>query len=183
MLQRLRRRGQCTAPIVFSICTAAAACSRWPLADRGVRVTGVEENRQAIADAEVNARLNRIPARRARFIAARVEDAVRQVAREPWDAVILDPPRQGCADDVLEAVFQEMAPPASPTYRATRTRSLPNCLGSSRAVRVDEVRAVDMFPHTDHVEVVVRLATNLRAPSTMFPPTERSEAVVQMTRR
>ena len=50
-----------------------------PLATSGVRVTGVEENRQAIDDAEANARLNRVPASRARFLAARVEDAVRSV--------------------------------------------------------------------------------------------------------
>ena len=133
------------------------------LATAGVKTTGVEENRQAIADAEVNARLNRVSSGRARSSQARVEDAVRQVGRERWDAVILDPPRQGCSDDMLEAVFQEIAPP-----RVTYVSCNPSALAAELpgivacGYRVDEVRAVDMFPHTDHVEVVVRL---LRATS------------------
>jgi len=38
--------------------------------------------------------LGRIPPDRARFVAARVEDGLGTVARDTWDAVILDPPRQ-----------------------------------------------------------------------------------------
>jgi 23S rRNA (uracil1939-C5)-methyltransferase len=130
-----------------------------PLAAAGARVTGVEENRQAIADADANARLNRIPASRTRFLAARVEDAVRSLGLERWDAVILDPPRQGCSDAVLEAVFQDLAPPRV-TYVSCNPESLAAELPGivQCGYRVDEVRAVDMFPHTDHIEAVVRLS-------------------------
>ena len=129
-----------------------------PIAAAGARTLGVEENRQAIDDAALNARLNHIPTSRARFIAARVEDAVRSANREPWDAVILDPPRQGCSDRVLEAVFQEMAPPCvvyvscNPESLAAELPGIVQC-----GYEVDELRAVDMFPHTEHVEAVVRL--------------------------
>lgn len=129
-----------------------------PLAARGARTLGVEENRQAIDDAALNAKVNRIPTSRARFVSARVEDAVRSASREPWDAVILDPPRQGCSDEVLEAVFQDMAPP-SVVYVSCNPESLaaelPGIVQCGYAV--DEVRAVDMFPHTEHVEAIVRL--------------------------
>jgi len=130
-----------------------------PLAAAGVRVSGVEENRQAIVDAEANARLNRIPASRCRFIAARVEDRVRSVARDRWDAVILDPPRHGCADEVLEAVFQDMAPP-----RITYVSCNPDALAAELpgvlqcGYEVEDFRAVDMFPHTDHIEAIVQLS-------------------------
>ncbi|MEQ1726859.1 MAG: 23S rRNA (uracil(1939)-C(5))-methyltransferase RlmD [Vicinamibacterales bacterium] len=129
-----------------------------PIAAAGARTLGVEENRQAIDDAALNARLNHIPTSRVRFIAARVEDAVRSASREPWDAVILDPPRQGCSDQVLEAVFQEMAPPrvvyvsCNPESLAAELPGIVQC-----GYEVDELRAVDMFPHTEHVEAVVRL--------------------------
>ncbi len=129
-----------------------------PLAARGVRTLGVEENRQAIDDATLNAKLNRIPASRARFISARVEDAVRSASREPWDAVILDPPRHGCSDEVLEAVFQDMAPPrvvyvsCNPESLAAELPGIAQC-----GYTVEEVRAVDMFPHTEHIEAIVRL--------------------------
>ena len=129
-----------------------------PLAATGVRTLGVEENRQAIDDATLNAKLNRIPTSRARFITARVEDAVRSASREPWDAVILDPPRQGCSDEVLGAVFQDMAPPrvvyvsCNPESLAAELPGILQC-----GYVVEELRAVDMFPHTEHVEAVVRL--------------------------
>jgi 23S rRNA (uracil1939-C5)-methyltransferase len=129
-----------------------------PLAAAGARVTGVEENRQAIADAKENARINRIASGRARFMASRVEDVARSLSGEPWDAVILDPPRQGCSDAVLEAVFQQMRPP-SVVYVSCNPDSLAAELPGIRQCGYDvqDVRAVDMFPHTDHIEAVVRI--------------------------
>jgi len=59
----------------------------------------------------MNLRVNCITAGRARFIAASVEDGLVRVAREVWDAVILDPPRQGCPAPVLTSVFRRIAPP------------------------------------------------------------------------
>ena len=141
-----------------------------PLAAAGAHVTGIDENRQAIRDAEANVCLNRIPARsaspigrslkkgRVRFIAARVEDGLSRVARESWDAVILDPPRQGCPKPVLAAVFEEIAPPhavyvsCNPDMLAVE---LPVILNAG--YRMERIEAVDMFPHTDHIETVVRL--------------------------
>ena len=130
-----------------------------PLAAAGVMVTGVEENRQAIADAEVNARFNRISKARARFLASRVEDAVGELGAEHWNTVILDPTRHGCADAVLEAVFQEMAPPnviyvsCNPEALAAELPGIMAC-----GYTLEDLRAVDMFPHTDHLEVVARLS-------------------------
>lgn len=129
-----------------------------PLAMRRVRVTGVEENRQAIADAQTNARLNGVSSNDVRFIASRVEDTVRAQARRNWDAVILDPPRQGCSDAVLEAVFEEMRPTrvvyvsCNPEALAAELPGMLQC-----GYTIDAVRAVDMFPHTDHLEAVVTL--------------------------
>jgi 23S rRNA (uracil1939-C5)-methyltransferase len=129
-----------------------------PLAVAGARVIGIEENRQAIRDAETNVRLNRIPESRVRFIAGRVEEALARVAREPWDAVILDPPRQGCPKPVLATVFQRMAPP-----RAVYVSCNPDMLAVelpmmlSAGYQVERLAAVDMFPHTDHIETVVWL--------------------------
>ena len=76
------------------------------LAKAGARVTGVEENRQAIKDAEANLRLNRLPEGQVRFIAGKVEDSI----RGSFDAVVLDPPRQGCPPRVLSAVFEQLRP-------------------------------------------------------------------------
>ena len=122
-------------------------------------MTGIEENRQAVADAKRNVELNRIPESRAKFLAARVEEGLARVAHEAWDAVILDPPRQGCPPSVLSAVFDKMAPP-----RAVYVSCNPDALDAELRVilkagyRIERVQAVDMFPHTDHIETVVILA-------------------------
>jgi len=129
-----------------------------PLAAAGARVVGIEENRQAVKDAEANVRLNRIPQGRVRFIAARVEEGLERLAREAWDAVILDPPRQGCPQPVLAGVFERIAP-----SRAVYVSCNPDVLAVELPMILDleygveRVQAVDMFPHTDHIEAVVTL--------------------------
>lgn len=129
-----------------------------PMAKAGAAVTAVEENRQAIADAETNVRLNRMPAGQIRFLAARVEDALARLARDPWDAVVLDPPRQGCSPDVIAAVFERIRP-----SRVVYVSCNPDALAKELPVilktgyRVTRVQPVDMFPHTDHIETVMAL--------------------------
>ena len=67
-----------------------------PLAARGHLVTAVEENRQAMEDADANLRLNRVGTDSVRLHRARVEDALPRLRATPFDVAILDPPRQGC---------------------------------------------------------------------------------------
>jgi 23S rRNA (uracil1939-C5)-methyltransferase len=129
-----------------------------PLAARGATVTALEENRQAVDDLKLNAKLNRIQPLRVKSVAARVEDAVARVGRE-WDAVILDPPREGCAAGVLSAVFERIKPKRAVYVSCNPevlARELPDILKSG--YRVDRVQGVDMFPHTEHIEAVVMLS-------------------------
>jgi 23S rRNA (uracil1939-C5)-methyltransferase len=126
------------------------------IAKTGARVTAIEENRQAIVDAEANVRLNRMAAGQIRFIAARVEDALMRVARDSWDVVVLDPPRQGCPPVVLSTVFEHIRP-AKVVYVSCNpdalAAELPGILETG--YRVTRVQPVDMFPHTDHIETVI----------------------------
>jgi len=126
-----------------------------PLARAGASVTAVEENRQAIADLKANLRLNQIPSARVRPMAARVEDALGRLAGESFDATVLDPPREGCAEAVLSTVFERMRPRRAVYVSCNPdalARELPRILRSG--YRVSRIQAVDMFPHTDHMETV-----------------------------
>ena len=127
------------------------------LAKAGASVTAVEENRQAIKDAEANARLNRIPQGQVRFIAGRVEDELARMSVRPTrDTVVLDPPRQGCPPRVLSAVFEHLRP-----AKAVYVSCNPDALAMELPVilkagyRVARAQAVDMFPHTNHIETVM----------------------------
>lgn len=127
-----------------------------PIANTGARVTAVEENRQAIADAEANVRVNKMSGAPIRFVPARVEDVLPKLARDPWDAVVLDPPRQGCPPGVVAGVFERIRPPV-----AVYVSCNPDALATELPVilkagyRVKRVQPVDMFPHTEHIETVV----------------------------
>lgn len=129
-----------------------------PLALGGARVVAVEENVQAMADAEANLRVNRVPEGRVRLVRARVEDAMARLARERFDVAVLDPPRQGCAPAVLEAVFERLSPPRA-IYVSCNPEALAAELPPIRAAgySVEAVQPVDMFPHTEHIETVVSL--------------------------
>jgi 23S rRNA (uracil1939-C5)-methyltransferase len=129
-----------------------------PLAARGHHVTAVEENVQAVKDANANVRLNRLPAANVRLHASRVEDALQRMQRETFDLVILDPPRFGCPPAVLGAVFARLRPPKViyvSCNPAALAAELPRIL--DEGYRIRSVQPVDMFPHTTHIESVVVL--------------------------
>jgi 23S rRNA (uracil1939-C5)-methyltransferase len=127
-----------------------------PLAQRGHRVTAVEENRAAVADGEASQRLNRIASSRCRFVARPVEAALRAAGRV--DAVVLDPPREGCSGTVIDRVFADIRPRTA-VYVSCNPEALARDLhGIARyGYAIASVQPVDMFPHTAHVETVVVL--------------------------
>jgi 23S rRNA (uracil1939-C5)-methyltransferase len=129
-----------------------------PLARQGHRVIAVEDNDQAVTDGEANARLNGL-GRRVRFLRARVEDALSQLAGTRCDLVLMDPPRAGCPPAVIDRLFGDLKPPAvvyvscNPEALA---RELPSILDNGYGVL--RVQPIDMFPHTTHIETVVSLS-------------------------
>ena len=125
-----------------------------PLARQGARVVAVEENRQAVKDAEANLRLNRVPDDTVRLLAARTEDAMPRLSREQFDVVVMDPPRQGCPDAVLDAVGRLQ--PRRVVYVSCNPETLAAERGriERAGYRLSRLQGVDMFPHTDHIEAV-----------------------------
>jgi 23S rRNA (uracil1939-C5)-methyltransferase len=134
-----------------------------PLAAAGHIVTAVEENRQAVKDGIANAAANRISQARVLFVTARTEDYLGRLRATP-DLVVLDPPRQGCAPSVIQGVFRELTP-----QRVIYVSCNPEAFASEAPAMLDagytleRVQPVDMFPHTDHVELVATLSAPRRA--------------------
>ncbi len=142
---------------------AGAGLFSLPLAAAGHSVVAVEENRAATDDGEASRRLNGIPSDRCRFVARPVESALPGLPR--GEAVVLDPPRDGCAPGVLQAVFGDHRPDV-----AVYVSCDPGSLGRDLAA-VDRlgytarsVQPVDMFPHTPHIETVVVLVPRTAQP-------------------
>jgi 23S rRNA (uracil1939-C5)-methyltransferase len=127
-----------------------------PMAASGMSVTAVEEHPQASEDAARNLRLNRVPDDRVRLIRARVEDALPRLSRTRFDAIVIDPPRQGCAAPVLPAIVQDLKPPRL-IYVSCNPQVLAADIPLIRRAgyTIARLQPVDMFPHTEHIETVV----------------------------
>jgi tRNA/tmRNA/rRNA uracil-C5-methylase (TrmA/RlmC/RlmD family) len=119
------------------------------LVDAGVRVTGVEGGKDAVALARRN-----VP--EATFHAGSVDRALRRL-REPVDLVVLDPPRVGAGRAVVEDVCARR--PRAIAYVACDPAALARDLSTARALGYEPVsiRAFDLFGMTHHVECVAIL--------------------------
>lgn len=120
-------------------------------------LVGVEIIPEAIEDAKVNAKLNGIE--NARFICGDASVAAKKLKEDGIkpDTVILDPPRKGCAEELLKTVAE--INPEKIVYvscdPATLARDCARLLDLGYLIQ--EVTPVDMFPRTHHVESVAHL--------------------------
>ncbi len=118
----------------------------------------IEENPVSARLGLLNARLNGVEGR-VRYLCRTVETALPEAATQgPVDAVVLDPPRAGCAGSVTGLLA--LAGPERIVYvscdPATLARDL-HILAGSGPYRVVSLEVVDMFPQTHHVECVAGL--------------------------
>jgi tRNA/tmRNA/rRNA uracil-C5-methylase (TrmA/RlmC/RlmD family) len=134
------------------------------LADQVQSFLGIELDERAIKAARTNAATRRVT--NGEFIAARAEDALSaSLGRFSPDqtAVLLDPPRKGCAKEMIELLRGERL--AQVLYISCHPATLARDLSLFTADGVYELRRVtplDMFPQTQHVEAVadLRLVSN-----------------------
>jgi len=124
------------------------------MAPRVAEVLGVELVAEAIVAARENAEINKIG--NISFTQANVTDFLRE--GEPdlagFDSVVLDPPRAGLHPKVLKKIIA--AVPKRLLHfscnPATFARDAQALVGAGYVM--SEVRPVDMFPHTRHIELV-----------------------------
>lgn len=120
-------------------------------------VIGIEYVAEAIEDAKVNSAINDIT--NTQFYAGDMKDVLTDDFIEKHgrpDVMIVDPPRAGMHEDVVKVILN--AAPQRIVYvscnPATQARDLALL---DKKYDVTAVQPVDMFPHTHHVENVVRL--------------------------
>jgi len=129
----------------FSIALAASAR----------KTTGVEMVPEAIQDAKLNAELNQVTVD---FHDAKTEEF-------DWkslgaDVVILDPPRSGMHDKALADVITAL--PQEIVYVSCNYKNFAReMVELVKYYDVEAMRAVDLFPHTPHVELVTHLVKRI----------------------
>ncbi len=126
-----------------------------PLARRFARGSGVEASAAAAADLAANARAHGLA--NVRTVAATSEDFLRRFAQKGIDLAVLDPPRSGVGAGVLKMLA--VLEPKQILYISCSPPTLGRDLGflNARGYEVDSVEMFDFFPHTYHVESLVRL--------------------------
>lgn len=120
------------------------------------KVTGVEIVEQAVIDARKNAETNGI--KNAEFFAESAEEAVPRLIEKGMrpDVVILDPPRKGSDEATIKAIVK--AAPKRIVYVSCGVSTLARDAAYLSQFGYEPVKCtgVDMFPHTNHIETVVK---------------------------
>lgn len=143
-------------PIVYDLYTGAGTIANF-VARNAAKVVGIEYIEEAIVDARINSEINGID--NTVFYAGDMKDVLTsEFIRENGtpDIMIIDPPRAGMHQDVVNVIL-ETAPKVLVYVScnpATQARDLQLL---DVKYRITDVRPVDMFPHTQHVENVCRL--------------------------
>jgi 23S rRNA (uracil1939-C5)-methyltransferase len=125
------------------------------VAKAGARVTAIERNPDAVRDGIIAARENGL-AERLRFLEADALVGLHRVDADGLDALVVDPPRRGLAEDVID-VLCELRFKRMVYVSCNPETHLRDLLMLSRAFDVEAIRPVDLFPRTEHLEVVTTL--------------------------
>lgn len=142
--------------IVFDLYTGTGTIALF-LASRASKVIGIEYIPEAIEDARVNAMENDV------FNCSFYAGDIKKILTLEFvknnghpDVIILDPPRAGIHPDIAKVIVETK--PSKVVYvscnPATQARDISLM---SEFYSITAIQPVDMFPHTHHVENVVKL--------------------------
>ncbi len=142
--------------LVYDLYTGTGTIANF-VSSRANHVIGIEYVKEAIDDAIINSEANGIT--NTEFYAGDMKDVLTDefiAGHGQPDVMIVDPPRAGMHQDVVDVILR--ARPGRIVYvscnPATQARDLQLL---DAAYKVKAVQPVDMFPHTHHVENVVKL--------------------------
>ena len=142
--------------IVYDLYTGIGSIALF-VANKCKSVVGIEEVEMAIADAKVNAEINKI--NNAIFYSGDVKSLLNKEFSKKHgkpDLLITDPPRAGMHPKVVDMLLE--LEPSKIVYvscnPATQARDI-NLLAQKYSLI--KARPVDMFPHTNHIENVALL--------------------------
>lgn len=142
--------------VVYDLFTGTGTIANF-VAGNAKKVIGIEYIPEAVEDAKENSKLNGIS--NTSFFAGDIKDILNTsffALHGKPGVIILDPPRAGVHQNVIDAIL--FAQPFRIVYvscnPATQARDIALL---DPVYRVTAIQPVDMFPHTHHVENVMKL--------------------------
>lgn len=124
------------------------------VADSVSKVIGIEEIPEAIEDAEINAQLNKLT--NCNFLTGDVKNLLNEELKNKYghpDLVIVDPPRTGIHPEVIETLIN-FAPMKIVYVSCNPSTAARDFALFNSAYNIEKLRPVDMFPMTNHIELV-----------------------------
>lgn len=126
-------------------------------ADKAKKVIGIELNKNAVADAKVNAKRNNV--QNISFYQGDAGEFITGMAErgEKLDVIMMDPPRSGSSKAFLDSIIKMK--PKKVVYISCNPETLADDLRyiTSNGYKMEKATPYDLFCHTRHVEMVVLL--------------------------
>lgn len=121
-----------------------------------------ELNNAAVINAKDNVELNNLNNLEVELASA--EEYFKEEQNLDFDIIILNPPRKGCSNKILENISKSNAQKViylscNPSTLARDIKFL-----EERDFKLTEIKAFDMFPHTFHLETLALLSRNTQKP-------------------
>jgi len=136
--------------IVFDLYCGTGTISQ-VIAENAEKIYGIEIDEEAVKKAEENAVINKVE--NTNYTAGDVLKEIDNI-EEKAELIIIDPPRPGINPKALEKIAAEKA--ETILYISCNPKSLARDIKELKLhnYKLEKFKAVDMFPHTDHVEIV-----------------------------
>ncbi len=140
--------------IVYDLYCGAGTISQ-TIAEDAEHVYGIEIDESAVKNAEKNAAINGI--NNADYLAGDVLEVIDEIDKKA-NLIIIDPPRPGINPKALNKIAAKNADQI--LYISCNPKSLARDIKELEIhnYKLDKFKAVDMFPHTKHLEVVSLLS-------------------------
>lgn len=125
------------------------------LKDKATEIIGIESMKDAVTNANMNAKAN--GASHVSFICDDAANKLTYISKtRSIDVLLLDPPRAGLDDDMLECILKSRI--KNIIYVSCNPATLGKDISIlSERYKVVKVQPIDIFPHTAEVESVVKL--------------------------
>ena len=114
-------------------------------------ITGVESVKQAVNDANSNARINSIT--NCKFVCNEVGEFLKNNTND-FDVIILDPPRAGLQEDIIKLVSKSFFKQLVYISCNPETFFRDIQMFNKHGINLNVLQPIDMFPQTHHIELV-----------------------------
>ena len=129
------------------------------IAKKAEQIYGIEIDSSAVKRAKENAEINQI--KNTKYIAGDVLEKIYSI-KEKADLIIIDPPRPGINPKALDKIAA--AGSKEILYISCNPKSMARDLKSLKlnGYKLEKFKAIDMFPHTDHLEIISLLKKQIK---------------------